>query len=207
MLTKTKDGKATSIQLKFEPKNKGVHEQTIPMNPRKNECAVCGSIQNLQRHHVIPYCYRRYMTNKKHTSYDVLPICQECHQAYEEFATDLKIKLGRKYNDPIYESTERYIKEKKGYKIARSLRNHGKNIPNYRKKEMLFELFNIFPNVKDPIQEALKFEMKVQPHGQKVMNGIESEQEFAEMWREHFISMMNPQRLPKDWDPHEILYD
>lgn len=79
------------FKLLFEPKGKGVPKQT----PRDNKCLVCGTDDNLTRHHVIPYSFRKLMTSelKDHRSEEVVPLCEDHHREYETSSRELSLKL------------------------------------------------------------------------------------------------------------------
>ena len=63
--------------------------------PRENRCCVCGSIEELTRHHLIPECYSGKVTKKKelkkqlldmhqyYFEWDYCCICKKCHRKYE----------------------------------------------------------------------------------------------------------------------------
>ena len=50
----------TAIQLRFKPNGPGHMGDHYYMSQKENKCVVCGTESQLTRHHVIPYCYRRY---------------------------------------------------------------------------------------------------------------------------------------------------
>jgi hypothetical protein len=69
------------FKLNFEPKGEGNPDQ----QPRENKCVVCGSENDLTRHHVVPYALRKMLPAelKDHLSEDIVPLCEEHHREYE----------------------------------------------------------------------------------------------------------------------------
>ncbi|MFW6242717.1 MAG: hypothetical protein ACOC2W_01005 [bacterium] len=98
-LAKIIDGK--SIKLTFTPKGNGFRDnedfgryERIPM------CVVSGSDENLQRHHIIPYCYRTYFPEeyKSKNHHDVVLINVDEHAKYEIEATKYKDVIADMYD-------------------------------------------------------------------------------------------------------------
>jgi hypothetical protein len=79
------------FQLTFEPGGKGAPQQT----PRENKCVVCGTEEDLTKHHVIPYAFRKLMPPhlKDHRSEEIVPLCVEHHREYEVSSRELMLKL------------------------------------------------------------------------------------------------------------------
>jgi len=89
------------IQLTKTPKGEGFHESEIfGLTPRVNQCVVCGEEDNLQRHHVVPYHYRKFMPldYKSRNHHDVVLICRKHHEQYEEIAKEYKAQIAKVYN-------------------------------------------------------------------------------------------------------------
>ena len=61
----------SSIKLTFEPKGSG--EKIIPLIDRENICVVCGTIDDLTHHHVVPTVIKKRLPleYREHSSYDV----------------------------------------------------------------------------------------------------------------------------------------
>jgi hypothetical protein len=107
------------FRLLFEPKGKGSPNQ----KPRENACVVCGTRENLTRHHVVPYAFRKLMSSrmKDHKSEDVVPMCDEDHRIYEiESSKPLLLKLLEGCSEEI-EDRKRIIK---GNKARATLKLH-----------------------------------------------------------------------------------
>jgi hypothetical protein len=103
LLAKYNKGKVVSnqpfvFQLNKRPSDE-ILELTHPIykSPRQTRCVVCGKHDNLDRHHVIPRCVRKYFPvkyKKFAEAHDLVLTCRECHETYEQhFANPLKNKL------------------------------------------------------------------------------------------------------------------
>jgi len=101
------------VQLTKKPKGEGFAEDEIfGLLPRINRCVVCAAIDNLQRHHVVPYHYRKFMPveYKSRNHHDVVLICREHHEQYEMIAKDYKTIIARRYGvGTIEELNNEYI--------------------------------------------------------------------------------------------------
>lgn len=80
------------------------------------QCVVTGMNYDLQRHHIVPYCYRSYLPTryKSRSHHDVVLINDKQHMAYERKATEFKKYISEYYNIPtIGELNKLYIAEMK----------------------------------------------------------------------------------------------
>ncbi|KAJ2540012.1 hypothetical protein EV175_006281, partial [Coemansia sp. RSA 1933] len=93
----------STIQLTFQNKGTGRQGEDFYLQDMRNECCVCGSAANLTMHHVVPHQYRQHMEDavKAHSSHDLLPLCIECHDGYEQSATQMKMHLGMCFDAPM----------------------------------------------------------------------------------------------------------
>ena len=75
------------VKLKFKPRGLGNHNKSFGLTEMSNECVICGASEYLTRHHVVPYCYRRYFPTsiKSHNFHDVLSLCVKCHDSTKHF--------------------------------------------------------------------------------------------------------------------------
>lgn len=92
-----------TIKLNFKPRGLGNHGKAYGLIEMKNICVNCGKDSELNRHHVVPYCYRKFfpLKLKSHNFHDVLSLCVSCHEKYERSADRLKEFLANEYNAPI----------------------------------------------------------------------------------------------------------
>lgn len=101
------------IQLIRIPNGEGFADHEIfGLLPRVNQCVVCAALENLQRHHVVPYHYRKFMPvdYKSRNHHDVVLICRKHHEQYEVIAKDYKTYIARKYDvGTIEELNNAYI--------------------------------------------------------------------------------------------------
>lgn len=94
---RTDDGK---IILTFEPRGQGFYDDEIfGKTIREPICVVTGVDYDLQRHHIVPYCYRTYfpVKYKSKNHHDVVLINHEKHSEYEVEATIYKDEIAEKY--------------------------------------------------------------------------------------------------------------
>jgi len=195
-----------TVKLLFEPKGLGNHEKDFGLSEMPNKCVVCGCESFLTKHHVVPYCYRRYLPIeiKSHNHHDVLSVCVECHEKYERYADELKFEFSTIYNAPLngeLENTKDIIKYSK---ISSTLLRDDINIPKSRIKDLRDDI-KAFLGIKRLTKSRLKKMTQIKSvvikktHGQIVIEKVESIQIFIEIWRKHFVDKMSPEYLPSNW--------
>ena len=89
------------IQLNYVPKGNGFKEDEIfGLSDRIIRCVVTGENENLQRHHIVPYCYRTHFKEeyKSKNHHDVVLVTYKIHEIYEKYAIEFKNQLANKYN-------------------------------------------------------------------------------------------------------------
>lgn len=197
-----------TVQLTFIPKGNGHVNDPYYLQKMENRCVVCGSEESLTRHHIVPYCYRKFfpMNLKNHSSYDVIALCIPCHRSYEECATEFKKTLATQYSAPINGTGIKYDKELARARGAASaiLLNRDK-MPLKRQEELL-------DRVKVYLQKEIsEFDLhelvdknpydfgNFAYHGKIVMEQVKDIEYFIRDWRQHFICKMNPQFMPSNW--------
>jgi hypothetical protein len=90
-----------TIKLTFTPKGNGFEDnEEFGRNVRIVRCVVTGIGDDLQRHHIVPYCYRTYFPEeyKSKNHHDVVLINHEVHSEYEKHAVLYKDEIARIYN-------------------------------------------------------------------------------------------------------------
>jgi hypothetical protein len=194
------------IQLDFETKGDGNKDDKFYLQFRKNLCVVCGTDEELTRHHVIPYAFRKFLPDniKNHSYHDILLLCVQHHEEYEQHAYDLKIKLGEEYGAPldgVYDKTSHIDKHKaRGY--ARSLLKHADKIPAERTAYLLDHIKKTMntdaPNLEEIANMPLEMDVKVQ--GEIIVSKLTNIDSFLRRWREHFIETMRPEFMPEHWE-------
>lgn len=200
------------FQLTFEPKGIGCRGDAFYENKLENKCVVCGSNTQLTQHHVVPYSYRKHFPDniKKHSSHDVLPICDECHIKYEVEADKLRIFLEEKYNvSPVTISPE----SKKRHTItgvARVLKKHSNHIPEYRinqLKQRIAEYLNKEILEDGDIDRILNYKLtkeKINTTSKQVVKAFDNLQDLIILWRQHFIDVLQPKYMPLHWDVFRV---
>ena len=200
--------KPLTIKLKFQPQGLGNHNKEFGLTEMSNKCVCCGSDEYLTRHHVVPYCYRKYfpISLKSHNFHDVLSLCVQCHEKYERQADKLKDFLATEYNAPVSGETTQDRESIKFSKMAMTLLKEDlTKIPAERIKYLKSELKNKF-SIKRLSNKKLNEISEVRTtilnktHGQIVMSQINDIQSFVEMWRSHFLENNQCQYLPRDWN-------
>ena len=194
------------VKLKFKPNGLGNHDKKYGLTEMFNNCVVCGTDSYLTRHHVIPYCYRKFFPEsiKSHNFHDVLSLCIDCHENYERKATDFKIELGEIYNAPINGDLLDNNDLMKIRRLASCLINNSNQMPKSRIIEIKNEIKTYFGLKKLHIKRLhnlmnLEFKVINKTHGELVVNKIEDINKFMKSWRNHFIENNNCKFLPKDW--------
>lgn len=197
------------VRLKFKPKGLGNHGKEFGLTEMENLCVNCGRNDELNRHHVVPYCYRRFfpLSLKSHNFHDVLALCVSCHEKYERNADKLKEQLSIEYKAPINGELIENKDMIKYAKISTTLLNALNNsikVPKSRERRLrksIREKFGIKRLTKDKIEEiaSTKITIVKRTHGEIVMSQISDIQSFVEMWRNHFVDNNECAYLPKNW--------
>lgn len=196
-----------TVKLNFQPRGLGNHNKAFGLSEMGNKCVTCGNKEFLTRHHVVPYCYRRYfpLEIKSHNFHDVLSLCVECHEAYERRADELKEKLAVIYKAPINgEKESRGDNLIKYVKIAKTLYGDTSHIPKSRIQQLKEEIksyFGIKRLSKYRLERILKIKSTIikKSHGEMVISQIDNLQNFVEMWRHHFLEHNDCKHLPSNW--------
>lgn len=198
-----------TVQLTFVPKGVGHIDDPYFLQKMENRCVVCGGEEDLTRHHIVPYCYRKFFPTvlKDHRSYDVMALCIPCHHSYETFATEFKQTLAVKYSAPVSGTGIKYNKTLASARgSAKALLDNREKIPQARQQELL-DRVRSFLN-KEPTDEDLQGLMDKDPHdfanyahhGKLVVSQVADIQAFVLEWRQHFLSTMLPKFLPPFWN-------
>ncbi len=222
VISDNEDGKV--IQLTFKPKGMG-HSSDVNKNfflsKKEAKCVVCGSEKELTKHHCVPYFFRSIWSKieeeKKHvnhTMHDVLIICIDCHRKYEKEASKFKDNLIKdiiiQYQKDhmvadrfvcaiknINIISKRKISSKQRKSIHKFLSSYvDKNVENMTAEEIknvIEELKKERKRYKQIAKENMKENLRIYMKKDSLKN-------FFIMWRKHFIDIMNPQYMPKNWD-------
>jgi hypothetical protein len=192
------------FKLFFEPQGKGKSDSIYYTQKIENKCVVCGATHELNKHHVVPYVFRSRFPKelKESNHHDILPICIDCHEEYEEIANEYKKEIveglgGSFHQKPSKEETER--KKTKSVMVLLSKIKSGEvvGIPEER-QEKLKALVNDNQHIFFDVKE----EVKISHWADLVIGSLNSEEDiysFMVMWRKHFIKEMKPRFLPDNW--------
>lgn len=200
------------IKINFEPSFSDFKDVLI--DKRENKCCSCGSGDNLTKHHVIPYCFRKHFPKKlkSRRSFDILPLCLKCHKNYEQKAWELKKKIAEKYNVEMDKDIKNYFSKDAAdaCKASIALRSSF-SIPPERVSELIGKIIDVHgrdfcPSMMEELSLKKRFALIKQSstsYGRKVVDEIlkrdECLEEFINMWREHFLKNVNPRFLPESW--------
>lgn len=145
-----------AIQFIEAPKGTGFADNEVfGLLPRVNKCVVCGAEDNLQRHHVVPYHYRKFMPlkYKSRNHHDVVLICRKHHEEYEQIAKFYKNGIAKKFNvESIEEMNAKQITymvdnlrdQFKALKLLDTILNRFNDIPASRVEWIRNELLDVF---------------------------------------------------------------
>jgi hypothetical protein len=206
-----------TIRLLFTPGGPGVANDPCLMQPLDNRCVVCGADGNLTKHHIVPYCYRRWFPNEIGylTNYDVMALCMACHEGYEARARQLKRELERESGVP----PECYRFDRQTPELAR-LRSHANALLMYlpvmppEKVRECLETVRAHYDRPDITRDDLVTARGVGSHTPDLdfvtpsryvvsqLKTVEEVDAFAVRWREHFLKTMRPRFMPSGWTPH-----
>jgi hypothetical protein len=194
-----------AVRLKFCPTNSVDEKDDFNLIPRRNQCVVCGTTEDLTRHHVIPQSFRKYfdLKFKSRLSHDVLAVCRQCHNSYNVHETEFRNTLLERYNIPTKRPDKQiYIS------AAKTLLSH--KLPTWREDELLELLIDFlghWPEEEDlkriATMEAPYLRDNFKSSGEYIVKTLSPVElnEFAKQWRAHFVETMNPKFLPVGWSP------
>ena len=199
-----------TIKINFKPNGMGhaTDYHGYYLEERKVLCVCCGTDNNLTRHHVVPYCYRRFFPDiyKDHSSFDVVLLCEYCHSKYETYSTELQKQILNECNytlDPIVREHNRLIGT--AGSALNALKYCSEKIPAERRAVLLATLTEYY-NRPVSFEEVSSLEIeKLQPQKDRtayVVSQIQQPIEFIVRWRKHFVEHAKPQYLSKSWLDH-----
>jgi hypothetical protein len=197
------------LRFRFAPGGPGHAGDDYYLTGKLNRCVVCGAVQGLNRHHVIPSVYRRHLPAavKDHSHHDVLLLCLACHEKYEAAADQLKAELGQEVGVPLHGLRgQRDPVRGRAIKSAIALVRYGKQIPEGRKHELrraIAEWTGTWPlaaDVETVARLGLDEDGEAIEHGRRVVEQTADVQAFVRRWRDHFLRTMQPRFLPAHWD-------
>jgi exonuclease 3'-5' domain-containing protein 2 len=139
------------IELTFDPKGNGFEDnEEFGRGIRESRCVVTGMEVNLQRHHIVPYCYRTYFPEqfKSKNHHDVVLINVDIHSAYEQFANTFKDEIARIF----------HVKTISEYNIDYTIKLREVGKPNAIILNAIHSLFKTYGKAsQEVVLEKLKF--------------------------------------------------
>lgn len=195
-----------TIKLTFETFGNGHLGDNFYLQERDNHCVVCGNTKDLTRHHLVPHCYSTFFPDElKRLSYDVLPVCLECHEAYEKEANLFKQELLVEYNVARNNITfDKAMGEASS--AAKALTGAHKDKIPVARKEFLLNIIKNYLGVENITEKELDFaagllykKIDSKP-AETLVAKITNLDAFCVRWRKHFIVKTAPKFMPDHWD-------
>lgn len=212
------EGEYKKIRLNFKPKGPGPVGDEFYLSKKENRCVVTGSYDNITKHHVVPYCFRKHFPYdiKSRSSHDVLLVTLDTHKTYEKEATKLKNQIAVELDLPTLVEWSRmkgHYNKAKG--IAFTLIRYHKRIPIQKIIPMMVE-FEDITTIKPTLENLLQYVEKnkrsrnkvseLDDWGKMVVDNYGDIHGLCKRWREHFLSHTNPSFLPKGWDINKNIF-
>lgn len=198
-----------TIRLRFEPSGRQGADDPQMQEGKPNICVVCGTPDDLTRHHIIPYSFIRHMELKYKIDIirDIFPVCAPCHMQYEKISWMKRHEMARKLGIPIYGiRNEEMTKVRRATGASATLLKYGHKIPE-DKKLALHKIIREFLGQEIITEEDLiklrGYEIKKRldyvPFSKYVAERVSNYDEFAREWRQHFVDSMKPKHMPESW--------
>jgi len=198
----TSDGTG-SIRLTFTPNGLGANGHTFYTSAHLDICVVCGRTEALSRHHCVPHCFRKHFPDeyKVHNWHDIVLLCDDCHNGYEEVAQLVK-------NDMLQIPEEEWQQRKdklRAIKNAHTLVYHLDLIPESKKEHIRASLSEYLGVDRITDDQIIELALQDRPclltdeDWKRVVDNVEDLDVFVRWWRQHFLDTMTPEYLPQGW--------
>lgn len=211
-----------TIRLTFQANGLGHKDDPFFTAEKDNVCCVCGTNSDLTKHHIVPYQYKKHFPEytRSHGSYDVLPLCVNCHLACERQCARKNRELVERYGAS---KATPHSEPNRALSYCKVLINNSASLPEEVRNRFLDELQPLLGKV-DPTFErivALCDKLEKQEKHEKALNRrkakkssigaqivakIENLDDFAIEWRKLFVETMRPQFLPDAWKIDRRVY-
>jgi hypothetical protein len=199
----------TTIRLRFEPSGRTGVEDPLLMDGKPNICVVCGTPDNLTRHHIIPYSFIRHMQieYKVDIIRDIFPCCEQCHGEYEKKSMEKRQEMADSFGVPLNGvDNDQMRKIRKATGAAVALKKHKDVIPESRKQQLLNFILDFTGKDKvsdEDLEELSNYRISERDDyvcfSKHVAELVNDYNEFAREWREHFVETMQPKFMPENW--------
>lgn len=198
-----------TIRLRFEPSGRRGIEDPLLMEGKPNICVVCGTDQDLTKHHIIPYCFIKYMQLecKADIIRDIYPLCEDCHNAYEKHSGELRKRMAR---DAGIDFSGLPPDEARSYRVATgaasALLHYRDGIPPQKQADLLGHIKNFLKKEtveEEDLRQLAGLRIEDVPgyvnFSKMIAESVTDYSAFARLWREHFIQIMKPKHMPDKW--------
>jgi len=195
-----------NVYLLFSPN--GFGEPDILLEGRDNVCVISGEKDNLTKHHVVPYLYRKYFSleYKDKNSLDIVLLTRNIHNEYEAHANTFKLLLESKYTSNnsdlnIKQKNQDFIEIRKYYNI---LNNNNIKLPPDKEVYMNMRIGGILEKYNITIDKVLKTKTILE---NLYINDIITDigiKNLIILWKLHFLKYGKPKYLPTYWKPNII---
>lgn len=175
--------------------------------PEYNVCYVCGADDHFTKHHVVPYSYTKHFPKTPEMQLRLYflcaVLCPKCHTTYEwhieNNATEFRKQISEKYFPFSKEEFTRlwrisalgisYFRLLKKYDIVHA-------------KELRQKIRDLLDG--DDFEECFALSLSYHRHNSDyfklIVQNVDNLNEFIELWKNHFIQVMQPKYLPADFD-------
>lgn len=208
-----------TIKLSFVPGGPGYNGDSYSMAEKENRCVVCGTVDDLTKHHIVPHMFRKCLPieMKGRSSHDVVVICVSCHNEYEEVATQLKKTIADEHGVQTLMFKDEMPQHVRDHRtivsLCHALYQQSDNIPVTRQNEIVEKLTLLLGHVPthDEVEQYAydkRWLSEKRDPGKIIMDVIIAKglvDEFVKRWRQHFLDIAKPQFMPKFWDVNRPL--
>lgn len=197
-----------TIRLNFEPSGRNGINDPLLMMGKPNICVVCGTDEDLTKHHIVPYSFNKYMPleYKVDIIRDIFPLCRPCHHRYEQISNKKRIEiaihlLGKERVKEVFDS---HYEHRHVGGAANALLKHGKNIPVHRQqylKGILQEATGQQEFTEEDL-DRIAWEHNTdrwENVSKEIVARLTDLDAFTQEWREHFMATMKPRYMPEEW--------
>ena len=199
-----------TIRLTFEPRGRDGLDDPLLTDGKPNICVVCGTTEDLTKHHIVPYSFVKHMAVDKKVDviHDIYPLCRDHHTEYEKLSMDRRKEMAEEFGVPLYGLDKAELRVvSRAIKSASALIRHGKDIPKERKQSLIDDVKEFLRIETDPTLQQLEYvsTYSVKNHkdyvnfSKHVANQYGDLEEFAKEWRIHFMETMQPKFMPDNW--------
>lgn len=192
------------IRLTFEPNGEGNRNQPFYLSVKTNQCVVCGTTEDLTRHHVVPHAVRKYLSEeyKSKNHYDVLLLCRKHHNEYNSVANH----IDEEAMDALGINLPKTKVYTKAFAALRTLIAQWEILPEGVKEKLhthVTEAYNVEPSL-EAYKAALESSKTFRPLSCHAFIATEAVKqgkllELVQAYRQFFIDRMTPLYLPDYW--------